>query len=94
MSTACSHYDIARFGAEIPRFSPRQADLLFVVGTITHKMAPVLKRVYDQMTEPKWVIAFGACASSGGFYQNYATLQGIDRIIPVDENIAGCPMQT
>ena len=64
MSTACSHYDIARFGAEIPRFSPRQADLLFVVGTITHKMAPVLKRVYDQMTEPKWVIAFGACASS------------------------------
>ncbi len=91
MSTACSHYDIARFGAEIPRFSPRQADLLFVVGTITHKMAPILKRVYDQMTEPKWVIAFGACASSGGFYQNYATLQGIDRIIPVDVYIAGCP---
>ena len=69
----------------------KQADLLFVVGTITHKMAPVLKRVYDQMTEPKWVIAFGACASSGGFYQNYATLQGIDRIIPVDVYIAGCP---
>ena len=91
MSTACSHYDIARFGAEIPRFSPRQADLLFVVGTITHKMAPILKRVYEQMTEPKWVIAFGACASSGGFYQNYATLQGIDRIIPVDVYIAGCP---
>ena len=71
--------------------SPRQADLLFVVGTITHKMAPILKRVYEQMTEPKWVIAFGACASSGGFYQNYATLQGIDRIIPVDVYIAGCP---
>ena len=86
MSTACSHYDIAR--SRDPRFSPRQADLLFVVGTITHKMAPVLKRVYDQMTEPKWVIAFGACASSGGFYQNYATLQGIDRIIPVDVYIA------
>ena len=91
MSTACSHYDISRFGAEIPRFSPRQADLLFVVGTITHKMAPILKRVYEQMTEPKWVIAFGACASSGGFYQNYATVQGIDRIIPVDIYIAGCP---
>lgn len=91
MAAACSHYDIARFGAEIPRFSPRQADLLFVVGTISHKMAPVLKRVYEQMTEPKWVIAFGACASSGGFYQNYATLQGIDRVIPVDAYIAGCP---
>lgn len=91
MSTACAHYDIARFGAEIPRFSPRQADLLFVVGTVSHKMSVVLKRVYDQMTEPKWVIAFGACASSGGFYQNYSTIQGIDRIIPVDIYIAGCP---
>ena len=91
MSVACSHYDMSRFGAEIPRFTPRQADLLFVVGTISHKMAPVLKRVYDQMTEPKWVVSFGACASSGGFYQNYATLQGIDRIIPVDVYIAGCP---
>ena len=91
MSTACAHYDIARFGAEVPRFSPRQADLLFVVGTINHKMAPVLKRVYEQMTEPKWVIAFGTCASSGGFYQNYSTLQGIDRIIPVSVYIAGCP---
>lgn len=91
MSVACAHYDIARFGAEVPRFSPRQADLLFVVGTISHKMAPILKKVYDQMTEPKWVIAFGTCASSGGFYQNYATLQGIDRIIPVDVYIAGCP---
>ena len=91
MSVACAHYDIARFGAEVPRFTPRQADLLFVVGTVSHKMAPILKRVYDQMAEPKWVIAFGTCASSGGFYQNYATLQGIDRIIPVDVYIAGCP---
>ena len=85
------HYDGARFGSEIPRFSPRQADLLFVVGTVNHKMAPILKRVYEQMAEPKWVIAFGACASSGGFYQNYAAVPGIDRIIPVDVYIAGCP---
>ncbi len=85
------HYDGARFGSEIPRFSPRQADLLFVVGTVNHKMAPVLKLVYEQMAEPKWVIAFGACASSGGFYQNYAAVPGIDRIIPVDVFIAGCP---
>ncbi len=85
------HYDAARFGCEIPRFSPRQADLLFVVGTVNHKMAPILKRVYEQMAEPKWVIAFGACASSGGFYQNYAAVPGIDRIIPVDVFIAGCP---
>ena len=91
MATICSHYDAARFGAEIPRFSPRQADLLFVVGTISHKMTPVLRRVYEQMTEPKWVISFGACASTGGFYQNYSTVQGIDRVIPVDVYIAGCP---
>jgi NADH-quinone oxidoreductase subunit B len=91
MSVASSHYDIARFGAEIPRFSPRQADLLMVVGTINHKVAPILKRVYDQMCEPKWVIAFGVCASSGGFYQNYAVVQGIDNIIPVDVYISGCP---
>lgn len=91
MSVACAHYDIARFGAEIPRFTPRQADLLFVVGTINHKMAPVLLRVYEQMAEPKWVVAFGVCASSGGFYQNYATVQGIDRLIPVDVYISGCP---
>ena len=81
----------ARFGAEIPRFSPRQADLLFVVGTVNHKMAPVLKLVYEQIAEPKWVVAFGACAASGGFYQNYAVVQGIDRVIPVDVYIAGCP---
>ena len=91
MAAACSHYDISRFGAEIPRFSPRQSDVLWVVGTITHKMTHVLKTVYEQMAEPKWVIAFGACASSGGFYQNYSVLQGIDRLIPVDIYIAGCP---
>ena len=91
MAAACSHYDISRFGAEIPRFSPRQADVLWVVGTITHKMSPVLKTVYEQMAEPKWVIAFGACAASGGFYQNYSVLQGIDRLIPCDVYIAGCP---
>ena len=91
MAAACSHYDISRFGAEIPRFSPRQSDVLWVVGTITHKMTPVLRTVYEQMAEPKWVIAFGACASSGGFYQNYSVLQGIDRLIPVDIYIAGCP---
>ena len=90
MSASCSHYDVSRFGAEIPRFSPRQSDVLWVVGTVTHKMTPILRNVYDQMAEPKWVIAFGACASSGGFYQNYSVLQGIDRVIPVDVYIAGC----
>jgi len=91
MSAWGSHYDIARFGAEFPRFSPRQADLLMVVGTVNHKIAPILRRVYDQMCEPKWVIAFGVCASSGGFYQNYAVVQGIDNIIPVNVYISGCP---
>jgi NADH-quinone oxidoreductase subunit B len=91
MAVYAPHYDGARFGAEIPRFSPRQSDLLFVVGTVNHKIAPVLKRVYDQMAEPKWVVAFGACASSGGFYQNYTAVPGIDRIVPVDVYIAGCP---
>ncbi len=91
MSVAASRYDIARFGAEFPRFSPRQADLLMVIGTINMKQAPILKRVYEQMCEPKWVVAFGVCASSGGFYDNYAVLQGIDRIIPVDVYIPGCP---
>ena len=91
MATSCSHYDTDRFGAALPRFSPRQADLLMVVGTIVHKQAPVLRRIYEQMCEPKWVVSFGACATSGGFYRNYATVQGIDNIIPVDVYIPGCP---
>lgn len=91
MSAASSHYDIDRFGAGFARFSPRQSDVLLVAGTITQKQAPILKRVYEQMTEPKWVIAFGACASSGGPYNNYAVVQGIDKIIPVDIYIPGCP---
>ena len=82
MATACAHYDVDRFGAGLPRFSPRQADVLFVVGTISHKMAPVMKRIYDQMAEPKWVVSFGVCTCTGGFYDNYATVMGIDTIIP------------
>ena len=91
MSVSCAHYDLDRFGAAFPRFTPRQSDLLMVTGTVNHKIAPVLKTVYEQMAEPKWVIAFGVCATSGGFYDNYATVQGIDRIIPVDVYIGGCP---
>jgi NADH-quinone oxidoreductase subunit B len=91
MSLSMSPYDIDRFGALLPRFSPRQADLLMVIGTVNQKLAPVLKRVYEQMSEPKWVMAFGACAASGGFYDNYATVQGIDRIVPVDVYVPGCP---
>jgi NADH-quinone oxidoreductase subunit B len=90
-SVAGPRYDIDRFGAALPRFTPRQADLLFVVGTITQRIAPVLRRIYEQMTEPKWVVSFGACTSSGGPYDNYAVLQGIDRIVPVDIYIPGCP---
>jgi len=91
MSVWGPRHDIGRFGAEFPRFTPRQSDLLFVVGTITHKQAPVLIRTYEAMADPKWVIAFGVCASSGGFYNNYSVLQGIDNIIPVDVYIPGCP---
>ena len=91
MSVAGPKYDIARFGAEFPRFSPRQADLLLVVGTVTEKMGPVLRRIYEQMAEPKWTIAFGVCASSGGFYQNYNTMPGADQVIPIDVYVPGCP---
>ncbi len=91
MSVAGPRYDIDRFGAALPRFSPRQADLLLVVGTVSHKQAPILVRVYNQMAEPKWVVAWGVCTCSGGFYNNYATVQGIDTLIPVDMYIPGCP---
>ena len=84
-------YDVARFGAEAPRFSPRQADVLWVVGTISQRQGPVLKRIYEQMADPKWVIAFGTCASCGGFYDNYTTIPGADKVIPVDVYIPGCP---
>src|SRR5246127_6024629 len=91
MSLSMSPYDIDRFGALLPRFTPRQADLLMVIGTVTVRQGPILRRVYEQMAEPKWVMAFGACASTGGFYDNYATLPGIDHIIPVDVYVPGCP---
>lgn len=91
MALTSPRFDLARFGAEAPRFSPRQSDLLWVVGTISQRQAPVLKRVYEQMMDPKYVMAFGTCASSGGFYDNYTTVPGIDKIIPVDVYIPGCP---
>jgi NADH-quinone oxidoreductase subunit B len=91
MATMGSNYDLARFGSERMSFSPRQADLLMVMGTIAKKMGPVLRQVYEQMAEPRWVIAVGACASSGGIFDTYSVLQGIDKIIPVDVYVPGCP---
>jgi NADH-quinone oxidoreductase subunit B len=91
MAVSSPRFDFSRFGAEAPRFSPRQSDLLWVVGTISQRQAPILRRIFEQMAEPKWVLAFGTCASSGGFYNNYATVAGIDKIIPCDIYVPGCP---
>src|SRR5690349_22215075 len=91
MSTMASHYDLARFGSERVSFSPRQADMLMVMGTISKKMAPILRQVYEQMSEPRWVISVGACACSGGIFDTYSVLQGIDKVIPVDVYVPGCP---
>lgn len=91
MSTAASRYDMARFGMEVFRASPRQSDVMIVAGRVSQKMAPVLLTIYEQMLEPKWVIAMGDCASCGGIYNNYAIVQGVDKIVPVDVYVAGCP---
>ena len=91
MAAGGSRFDISRFGMEVMRFSPRQADCMIVAGTVTYKMAEVVRRIYEQMGDPKWVVAMGACASSGGMYRSYATLQGVDRVVPVDVYVSGCP---
>ena len=91
MSVVSAHYDLARFGAEVVRFSPRQSDMMIVAGTVVDKQAPILKLIYEQMCEPKWVISMGVCASSGGFYRAYHVMQGIDEVVPVDIYVPGCP---